>query len=122
MDGPIETSSISTMMPKFCRVRLIIVVLPLMSPAPGLPVSRSSSDKGGASKVFDRRRVSLLTSAPKPVSSGSVLVPKGDPWESEFKGSPLIFSTLPRGIDRGVSLIIIGKFSFFFLDHHALTG
>src|SRR3989344_6785274 len=111
MDGPIETSSISTMMPKFCKVRLMIVVLPLISPAPGLPVSRSRSDKGGGSKVFDRRRVSLPIKAPKPSSplgsppdgeagpTSKSLVGKGATFDSGSGGKGKTLGTESKGLN-----------------------
>ena len=43
-EGPIDTSSISTWIPKFARVLLITFAFVLISPTPGFPESFSRKD------------------------------------------------------------------------------
>ena len=46
-DGPIDTSSISTSIPKFCKVLFIMFAFAFISPLTILPLSSSSKDSGG---------------------------------------------------------------------------
>src|SRR3989338_7008636 len=50
-EGPTFTSDISTSMPKFCRVRLMILAFALMSPDDGVPLSPSRRSSGGG--IYD---------------------------------------------------------------------
>jgi hypothetical protein len=70
-DGPIEISSISTEMLKFCKVLLIIFALAFMSPVSGLPRSFSRRVRGGGVKG---RRCGTITEVAKSVSSSSVKI------------------------------------------------
>ena len=51
-EGPIETSSISTVMLKFCNVRLMMLAFAFISPVSALPRSFSRRVRGGGVNGF----------------------------------------------------------------------